>query len=490
MTAQLSPEPVTEQPERPAGGMFGGHPRALLPIWGVAMWDFVSFWGMQAILMMYMIMGLGIAKPTAMGVMGAYMGLGFLVTVLAGLVSDRLLGQERTLLWSAILVMLGHICLSLIPGIPGLVAGLVGVGLGSGGIKAAGVSTLGTFYAEGDERRYAGFSLFYFGLNLGAFAGPIVTGLVQGKWGFHAGFMTAGVGMALGLVMYFALRKDVRTPETMTVKNPLGPNETWKPVAVLVGIVAVASVLWMTGLLNPGNLSTWVAITAATLAVAYFSRILTSARTSDVEKSRLKAYIPLWVSSVLFWSLFMQIFTVLPVYAEGRVDFDIFGWTMPLAWIFSINPVWVIIMATVFAWLWARLDDRAPVAALKFAIALVVLGVAYLCFIPFAGGGKGTVPLLAIVGILFLFSVGELLISPVGMALVTKLAPQNWKTQTVGVFFLSPAIGSALAGVIGQRYNPDNEVVYFGFLGVAAIVVGLLIAGAAKTLTRLMGGVR
>ena len=193
MTAQLSPEPVTEQPERPAGGMFGGHPRALLPIWGVAMWDFVSFWGMQAILMMYMIMGLGIAKPTAMGVMGAYMGLGFLVTVLAGLVSDRLLGQERTLLWSAVLVMIGHICLSFIPGIPGLVAGLVGVGLGSGGIKAAGVSTLGTFYAEGDERRYAGFSLFYFGLNLGAFAGPIVTGLVHGKWGFHAGFMTAGV---------------------------------------------------------------------------------------------------------------------------------------------------------------------------------------------------------------------------------------------------------------------------------------------------------
>jgi len=242
--------------------------------------------------------------------------------------------------------------------------------------------------------------------------------------------------------------------------------------------------------LRPDNLSTWVAITAAVLAATYFTRILTSDRTTGGEKRRLKAYIPLWLSSVLFWSLFMQIFTVLPVYAESRVSFAIGGWSMPLAWIFSINPVWVIIMSTVFAWLWTRLDDRAPVAAVKFAMALGVLGLAYLCFVPLAGGGAGSVPLVAIVGILFLFSVGELLISPVGMALVTKLAPAAFSTQTVGVFFLSPAIGSALAGVIGQQYNPDNEMGYFGFLGATAVLAGLLIMFAARKLTSLMGGVR
>jgi proton-dependent oligopeptide transporter, POT family len=182
---------------------FFGQPRVLANLFGVEVWERFSFYGMQAIVLLYLYYsaadgGLGISEATATSIIGAYGGLVYLSTILGGWVADRLLGSERTLFYSAIVVMAGHVSLALLPGLLGVGVGLVLIAFGSGGVKANATALVGTLYAEDDERRDAGFSLFYLGINLGALTGPLLTGLTQSKLGFHWGFGLAAAGMAIG----------------------------------------------------------------------------------------------------------------------------------------------------------------------------------------------------------------------------------------------------------------------------------------------------
>ena len=186
---------------------FFGQPRVLANLFGVEMWERFSFYGMQGILLIYLYYsaargGLGIDEATAAGIVGAYGGALYLSTILGAWLADRVFGPERTLFYSAILVVFGHIALSAIPGLGGVGAGLVLIALGGGGVKANATSLVGSLYDEHDERRDAGFSLFYMGINLGALVGPLLTGLLQKEWGFHFGFALAAIGMAVGLVQY------------------------------------------------------------------------------------------------------------------------------------------------------------------------------------------------------------------------------------------------------------------------------------------------
>ena len=194
----------TDAPDQQDRGFFG-HPRPLANLFGVEMWERFSFYGMQGILLIYLYYsaaegGLGISESTATQIVGAYGGGVYLATIIGGWLADRVLGPERTLFYSAAVVMAGHLALALVPDVAGVGLGLVLIALGSGGVKANASSLVGSLYAEGDDRRDGGFSLFYMGINLGAFAGPLLTGLLQEEWGFHYGFGLAAVGMFLGLV--------------------------------------------------------------------------------------------------------------------------------------------------------------------------------------------------------------------------------------------------------------------------------------------------
>lgn len=476
----------------PGDTSFFGHPKMLASLFSVEMWERFSFYGMQGILLYYMYFtaaegGLGIEQGLAAGLVGAYGGGVYLSTILGAWLADRLLGSEKVLFGSAILIMAGHIALAFVPGIPGLIAGLVLVGVGSGGLKANATALVGSLYREKDERRDAGFSIFYMGINAGALIGPLVTGWLQQSHGFHWGFGAAAVGMAVGLVIYALGRKNL-PEEAHRVHNPLPAEERTKYGLRFAAIAAVIAVLLATGIVNAENLAMSMAYAAIGASVLYFALIFSSKKVNGTERRRVAAFIPLYVASAAFWALFQQQFTFIAVYSEEKLDRNLFGWEMPAAWVQSINPVFIIIFAGVMAALWTRLGRRQPGSALKFSIGLFVMGLAFLAFIPLAGDGK--TPLLALVGILFLFTLAELFLSPIGLSVTTKLAPEAFRTQMVALFFLSVSLGTTLAGILSGLYNPADELPYFIGIGGTAMLLAVGLAAASPAIKKLMGGVR
>ena len=471
---------------------FFGHPKVLANLFGVELWERFSFYGMQGILLIYLYYsaaegGLGIGEDTATSIVGAYGGLVYLSTIIGAWLADRLFGPERTLFASAAVVMCGHIALALIPGLAGVGVGLVLIAFGSGGVKANATSLVGTLYEEGDERRDGGFSLFYLGINLGALVGPLLTGLLQKQAGFHYGFGLAAVGMAAGLVQYALGRKRLGA-EANVVPNPLPRSRYPVFAGAAAGVAVLIVVLALLGLLPAGKLATIVTVISVVAAAVYFVVILRSRRLEPVERSRVFAFIPMFLASFVFWSLYQQQFTVVTIYSDKRLDRDIFGWEMPVSFVQSINPVFIILLSGVFAGLWTRLGSRQPSTPAKFALGLVVLGVAYLGFLPMPGG-ENTAPLLGLTGILFLFTIAELLLSPVGLSLTTKLAPRAFQTQMVALFFLSVGAGTAAAGALAEFYDESHEFRYFGLLGLLAIVAGGVMVMLRPTVQRLMSGV-
>jgi POT family proton-dependent oligopeptide transporter len=473
---------------------FFGQPRVLANLFGVELWERFSFYGMQGILLLYLYFpadkgGLGISQDTAVGVVGAYGGLVYLSTIAGGWVADRLIGSERTLFYAAILVMCGHIALSVLPGTLGVGVGLVLIAIGSGGVKANATSLVGTLYSEEDPRRDAGFSIFYLGINLGALLGPLLTGWLQTSYGFHIGFAAAAVGMAIGLIQYAIGRRQL-SEAANEVPDPLpNQNRVWYALGVAAGAVIIV-VLGITGVLRATNLDQAVIVVILASTLAYFIVILTSRHVASDERKRVIAFIPMFIASAAFWSLYQQQFTVLTVYSDYQLNRDIFGWTMPISWVQSINPVFIIILSGVFAAIWTKLGDRQPPTPLKFAAGTVVMGIAFLLFIPMASTQPNSAPLLGLIGVIFVFTIAELLLSPVGLSLATKLAPEAFKTQMVALFFLSVALGTALSGTLAQYYSTDTQVPYFGILGGVAIVIGVALALMTPWLERLMGRVR
>ena len=249
MVAHMTTAEQTD--EQPAGRTLFGHPIGLANLFGVELWERFSFYGMLTILAYYLYYsltegGLELPKATATGIVGAYGGLVYLSTVLGGWIADRLLGMERTVLYGGVVVMCGHIALALIPGLAGVGVGLVLVALGSGALKANASSLLGTLYEKNDPRCDGGFTLFYLGINLGAFIGPLITGLLQTRIGFHWGFGAAAVGMAFGLAQYVFFRKNLGD-HGRDVPNPLPRSAIKWWIAVAIAVVAVVVIAFATG---------------------------------------------------------------------------------------------------------------------------------------------------------------------------------------------------------------------------------------------------
>jgi POT family proton-dependent oligopeptide transporter len=384
--------------------------------------------------------------------------------------------------------MLGHIALALIPGVAGVGVGLVLIALGSGGLKATATTIVGGLYSRDDPRRDAGFSLYYLGVNLGAFFGPLLTGLLQSSLGFHYGFGLAAVGMAAGLVQYAIRRRKL--PESVRhVTNPVDRRRLPLIGVLVLVALAVIVVAVLTGLLNVDNLPTVVVAIVILATIGYFVVILSSGITAQ-ERSRVFAFIPLFIGSAVFWSLYQQQFTVVTVYSDERLDRSLFGWEMPVSWVQSINPVFIIVLSGVFAAIWTKLGDRQPSTPTKFALGTGIMGVAFLLFLPFVGTGQNGTPLLALVGILLVFTIAELLLSPVGQSVATKLAPPKFQTQMVALFFLSVSLGTAVTGVLSQYYDPTDEAPYFAVLGLVAVAVGVVLLVLAKPVLKLMRGIR
>ena len=470
-----------------------GHPIGLVNLFGVELWERFSFYGMLTILGYYLYYsvgegGLGLPRATATGIVGAYGGFVYLSTVLGGWVADRVLGMERTVFYGGVVVMCGHIALALLPGLTGVAVGLVLIALGAGALKANASSLLGTLYDEGDARRDGGFTLFYLGINLGAFAGPLITGLLQTRLGFHYGFGAAAIGMALGLTQYVIFRRNLGS-HGRTVPHPLSRPAFWRAAVVAAAVVVIIAGGFATGLVRLANLSQVTTALILAASIAYFAVMLTSSRVTALERTRVRAFIPLFIANAVFWSLFQQIFTVLAVYSDERMDWAIFGWTAPSSWIGSIEPVWIILLSPVFAVMWTKLGRRAPTTPRKFAYGVIGMGLAFLLFLTMTGTTGRTVPVLAVVAIMAAFAISELLLSPIGLSVTTQLAPNAFRAQMMALYFFSVGLGTAMSGVLARYYDSAHEAAYFGIIGGAAVLVGLVVWAIAPRISALMEGV-
>jgi POT family proton-dependent oligopeptide transporter len=481
-----------ERVQVPSGRGFFGQPWGLANLFSVELWERFSFYGMQAIVLLYMYFeasegGLGIDQAVAAGIVGAYGGSVYLFSVLGGWVADRLLGSERTMLASAVLIMAGHTALALLPATAGLASGLILIAVGSGGLKATITNLVGALYSKDDPRRDAGFSIFYMGINIGGLIGPLVTGLVQVRWGFHLGFGLAAIGMAIGLGQYLWARRSL-PEEVHAVPDPL-PRELrvrYGVIAALAVVVVVAAVL--TRLLTAENLASVVVVAIVVAAVVLFVILLRSRRIDADERSRVWSFIPMFVGSAAFWALFQQQFTVITIYSETRLDREVGGWTIPIPWVQSFNPLFIILLAPVFAALWVRLGTRQPPAPVKFGLGTILMGLAFLLFLPQAH--HAAVPVLWIALVMLVATSGELSLSPVGLSLATKLAPRAFPVLMVALFYLSVALGTALSGYLAGFYSEEAEVAYFGTLGAVTIGIGAVLLALAPLVTRAMRGVR
>ena len=468
-----------------------GHPRALFVPFSLELWERFSFYGMQSILAIYIYFsvadgGLGLPVPTAIGIVGAYGAAIYLSTLLGGWIADRLLGPEPTMFYSSIVIMIGHVVLAAFPGRTGLVAALVMISLGAGGLKATAAAIAGSLYGQKDTRRDAGFLIYYMAIMTGAIFGPLASGLLQDIWGFHFGFGIAAAGMAIGLVIYISSRN--RLPDQgKIVPNPLGRSERWIPVCVafVVGVAVVLATL--SGILTIENVSQWITAVVVLLLVFFYLMIARSKVVTTVERAKMFALLPILLCTSIFFALVFQIMGVVINYADTEVDRSIGSWVMPIAWIVSVYSIMVVVFGPVFSFLWAKMGVRQPSAATKIGISLPLTGVGFLMFLPFANPDeRNATPLLWLVLILFVIAIAELMNGPIGVSVATKAAPKAFTTQVVGIYYLSIAIGSTLSGILGGLYDAGNQVPYWLTLGCIAIIIGLGQLMIAKRLTRVL----
>lgn len=489
---------IAERPVAPRPNGFFGHPRALSALFFTETWERFSFYGMRAVLVYYLYYppsrgGHGISQSSAAAQVSAYAALVYMLGVLGGWIADRLAGTRRTVLYGGLVIMSGHIVLALVSSLSGTYIGLMLIVVGTGLLKTNVSAIVGELYERSDARRDAGFSLFYVGLSLGAFAGPLVVGWCQAKVNFHVAFATTAVGMALGLLVYVLSRRSFGSAGA-NPPNPLLPEErarvSLRAGAIVVGTAAVLTVLAVSGWLTVDrvvDLVTWV---SCVLPVAYFLMIIRSRRTAPEERKRMYAYIPIFFSAVIFALLSNQQFSVLAIYAADRVDLNVFGWSFPPAWFGSVDVLGIVLIAPVAAAVWARMGDRQPSTYRKMSGSLLLVGVSFLVVMLASGisGPHGKVNALWIVGVYLIMALGEVLLSPIGLSATTKLAPAAFLSQTMGLWFLSGAVGNGIGAQVVKLYDPQHEVAYFGVLGGLTIIAAAALFLAAPRLRPLMQG--
>lgn len=484
----------------PQRGFFG-HPKGLFTLFFTEFWERFSYYGMKAILVYYMYYelsqgGLGMEESTALAIMSIYGSLVYMSGIIGGWLADRIFGASKAVFYGGILIMLGHIALA-IPGSMSLFfVSMVLIVLGTGLLKPNVSSVVGELYSEHDQRRDAGFSIFYMGINLGGFIAPLIVGTIGMDYNFHLGFGLAAVGMFLGLIIFIYTKKKNLGLAGTLVASPLSPAERKKMLliigsAVVLIAIIVAITIWL-GLLTFDSLIVIVGILGILIPTLYFIVMFRSPRTTNVERSRLIAYIPLFIAAVMFWAIQEQGSTILANYADKRTQLDFAGIHISPAWFQSLNPLFIITLAPVFAWLWMKLGNRQPTIPKKFALGLLFAGLSFLVILlpAYLGGEDSLVSPLWLVLSYFIVVLGELCLSPVGLSATTKLAPSAFSAQTMSLWFLSSAAAQAINAQIVKFYSPATEMVYFGVIGGAAILLSIVLFLFSSKIQGYMKGIQ
>jgi POT family proton-dependent oligopeptide transporter len=452
------PTPVTAVPTSAADTGFFGHPRGLATLFFTEMWERFSYYGMRAFLILYMVApaaagGLGFTDARAASIYGTYTGSAWAASILGGVIADRFLGQYRTVLVGGVIIALGHFTLAF-NALPFFYTGLAFIAFGTGCLKPNVSTLVGSLYAAGDARRDAGFSIFYMGINLGALLGPLVAGYLAQEVNWHIGFACAGVGMTAGLIQYVAGRERLKHGMSRLGQTPAVPT----------------------------------ANTAAAARTAEAARGF-----SADEWKRIGAIVIFFIAAGLFWGGYEQAGSTLNLFADRHTRLEVFGFSFPSSWFQSVQPVFVILLAPIFGWLWVRLGSKEPSVPTKFALGLLFMAMSFAILIPagaLASSQGMRVSPMWLVAAYFVSELGELCVSPIGLSAVTKLAPLRIVGLMMGVWFLSNAFGNKLAGwaagFIGTM--PLNQL--FTYTTVVLLGAAVVMFAIIKPAKRLMGDVR
>ena len=487
----------------PWGGWFSSQPRGLSILFFVELWERFSYYGMRALLVLFMVApasegGMGIATIEAATLYGSYTMAVYMLSIPGGFIADRITGARAAVLAGGGIIALGHYALA-VPSAVSFYTGLILVALGTGLFKPNISVLVGALYAPGDERRDAGFSLFYMGINIGAFLAPLVTGfLAQSQWfkgwlahngldpntSWHWGFAAAGFGMTLALVTFAANSQRFISIGGAPAIAPGTRSKVGGAIAGTAVLLALAMLSDHEGLQG----LRWIFLILPLAAIIWF------ALRKDADQRRLAAAGIFFIASMLFWAVFEQAGLTIALFADKLTRNDVWGYSFPSSWFQSLNAFFVIALSPVFAWAWTRLGARQPSSAMKFAIGLMFLAASFLLMVPAAQlTVEGRISPLWLVGLFFLQTVGELFLSPVGLSLMTRLAPAGLTGLLLGAWFLSSAFGNKLAGVLGSSFDtkdPSALAEFFLHQGLFVLASALLLVGLVPWVKRLMAGVR
>ena len=499
-------EPRAQTPAVPAEAAprgFAGHPPGLSTLFFTELWERFSYYGMRALLALFVVApaaagGLGLSTVEAARIYGNYTMAVYMLSIPGGFIADRYLGARHSVLIGGSIIACGHYTLA-IPSLNAFYIGLALIAIGTGLFKPNISVMVGGLYPEGDERRDAGFSIFYMGINIGGLIAPLITGFLAqsaqfkgwlSEWGFdpamswHWGFGAAGVGMTLGLVAFLMQSNRLRSIGNAPAISAAGAGISLLVIAGTVAAIAltvlsdVPHFQWLRSLF----------LLVPVAAIAWFASKV------DLDSKRIAAIFVLFIAAMIFWAIFEQAGLTIAFFADKMTRTEIAGIDFPSAWVQSLNPLFVILLAPIFAWGWVRMGPRQPASPTKFAIGLVFLGASFLLMVPAAMlTADGKVSPLWLVGLFFLQTTGELCLSPVGLSAMTKLAPYRFVGLMLGVWFLAAAWGNKLAGVLGSGFTAgdagDLAMFFLQQALMVAVAAGLLFA-LTPWVKRLMSGVR
>ena len=503
---------------RPSGSdsdtAFFGHPRGLSTLFFSEMWERFSYYGMRAILVLFMTTsaaagGLGFSNSKAGLVYGVYTAMVYLLGVPGGWIADKFLGLRRAVFVGGVLIMLGHVFLA-IPAVPTFYVGLILVMLGTGFLKPNISAMVGQLYSKDDIRREAGFSIYYMGINIGAFAAPLLCGYLAEHESFrsflagvglspnsswHFGFGMAAIGMAVGLIQYVAGGRHLGSAGARPTP-PTNPVEAARNKKILVAIVAAVFLIPAligafaaagTLLVNEERVKIWFASFLGVLVFGLFGGLFGLGNWTKDERSRLLVIMLLFFGAICLWALFEQAGSTMSLFADNATDRTVFGFNFPASWFQSVNAIFVIVFAPVFGaiWLYMARHGRNPSSPVKFGIGLILIAAGFLLMIPAAQmtADGGRVSPWWLVGLYLLHTFGELCISPVGLSAMTRLAPTAITGMVMGIWFLGAAIGNYVAGLMGGMYGSMPFATLLGYnliLPMGAAILFFILAGPIK----------
>lgn len=446
-------------------GDFLGHPKGLFLLFGTEMWERFGYYGMRALLVLYLIAavedgGFGWTGSEALRLYGTFTMAVYVTPMIGGWLADNFIGQRKAIILGGIFFSLGYFTLGIpkeyIPGMEENVfyLGLVLICTGNGLFKANVSSLVGDLYEEGDHRRDSAFTIFYMGINLGAFLSPLIVGYLGEEVNWHYGFTAAGVGMLIGLALQLTLAKKY-----------LGD----------IGVVPSAK-------LNQK---------------AKQDEELASLALTQEEKDRTKVILIMSIFSIIFWVGFEQAGGLFNIYAKEFTDRTLLGFEVPATWFQSLNAMFIILLAPVIASVWLKMGSKEPTSPIKFAIAMVFLSLGFFVMVwaTMVQGGDTSVKvsMLFLVFAYLFHTLGELCLSPIGLSMVSKLAPLKFTSLLMGAWFLCTAVANKLAGVVGSFVGEgdaqvDNALTIFLSVGIAGLVTALILFLTANKLVDWMHG--